>query len=317
MLDLQFFADEAQPQHVTFDDSGAAGAGESGASGDGENTHPLVNPLLAVETQGQEAEGAAEDSSQPEVEELDFGGRKVKAVDPAIKELHNDWSELNRTLQQKNQQLQEMQQRLQQYEQMVQAFQQFQQPLVQQQPPQPSPEELERMKEEFLNKFYENPLEALNEYVQRVINEQVKPVIEPIQRERQWQEQAQQLMQKYSDFQTYVPQMQQIVEQNPGLAELPNALEVLYLMAKGMTAQPQPTPEQLLSDPQFRQKILQDESIRNEVLKQYMQSKQQTNQQTPPVMGRQPGGTAPAAPEEQPKTLRDGTRAFLRWLGAR
>lgn len=310
-MDLQLFAEGS-------DQSALETGGEPQQAVDGPPQPSIPNPLLADDDVSQQDAGA-EQGEQQTVEELDFGGRKVPVVDPVIKELHNDWTELNRTYQQLNQKLIELQQQNQQYHQFLQLYQQ--QLLGQQQQPdqpQETPEERQRRNEELLERFYEDPYGVLNELVNQRVNQiiqtQILPQIEPLQRERQMQQQLQATMAKYPDFQNYVAQIQQIIQENPQIAELPNCFETAYLMAKGMTAQ-SVNPDDLLNDPEFQKKVLEREDLRNKIIQDHIQKIQQQKQSTVQPMGAQPGGQQPVVPDEKPKTLQEASAAVRKWLG--
>lgn len=184
---------------------------------------------------------------------------------------------------------------------------------------QPSKEEIERRNQEWLDKFYDNPVEALDEVVQ----DRVKKVVEPIQKDyemqrytRHYNSQVQEVRQKYPDFDNYTPKMQEIVQkQGQYLANLPNAVEVVYNMAKAQSMPSQPTQqlskENLLKDENFRQDILKDQSIRNEILKEYAQ--QARDKQAPVVLGKQ-SGEPPASPPEEIKSTKDAKKASMNFF---
>lgn len=318
---------------MNLDGGGGFGGGDGGngnvtasegssfsAAPDGGN-QPLIsqNPLLDPNYGQQPTMG------QAPTEELDFAGRKVKVIDPVIKDIHKDYSSLQRTYQETNQQMKQLQEQNQMFQQVFQMLQQQgnlpasqqqgQSPQSQQFAPQPpSQEEIDS----FMNEWYENPIQTFDQMISKRIEsameQQVRPMIEPIQRERQYAQEIQGLNQKYPDFQELTPAMKDVIEQYPHLAD--QGLETVYLVAKGQVSQQPPiTPEQMMSDPQFRQQVMQNEQIRNEMISQYMQQRQQTNSQAPPLMGNQPGGQIPAMPENQPKTLREASKMFSRYLG--
>lgn len=301
-------------------DGGAAGGGgggepavapEGATSNSGvpnQTAQPgMVNPLLA-DVSGQPSAAA---------DFVDFAGRKVPVVDPVIRDIHRDYTELNRTFQSTNQQFKQTQEQNQQLMQMVNMFQQMQQQQPQQQQPaaqQTTPEDLEAFKEEFMNTFYDDPRKAIQGLVDQLVQPALQPVQE-LQKERQFSQQVQSVQAKYADFQDMVPQMQEILSENPRLEEL--GLETVYLAAKGKAAhsQPQLSPEQMLNDPNFRQQIMSNPEISQQIVSQYLSNKQNIQTQTPPVMGSSTGGQMLAAPEQKPETLRAGSKAFLQWLG--
>jgi hypothetical protein len=294
---------------MNFDDGANFGGGDGGQQWDSNfqidagNQAPeptITNPLLDPNIQNP--------FLAPQ-ETLDFAGRKVPVVDPILKDIHKDYSELNRTYQTTNQRVRELEQMNQQYQAMVQQFQQAQQF---QAPQAPAPEpavDLEAQREAFMDKFYENPLQA----IQDLVSSQVNPVLQPITQEKQFQTDVQAMEGRYSDFRDLMPAMRDLLGEMPHLGD--QGLETLYLVAKGKTAQAAPTPDQLMQDPAFIQQILSNEQIRNQAVQQYMAQRQQTNQQIPVVMGSQPGGQAPSMPENKPQSIREASKMFLKSMG--
>lgn len=309
---------------MNMDAGAAGGGGDFGGSAAAPQASPQAAPQAAPQAPSdsygrsgqnplsQWAQGVQEPAQQPQAaapEELDFAGRKVPVTDPIIKELHRDYSHLQRTYQDTTQTMRTLQEQNQMFSQMLQTFQQQQAPQAQApvEPQAPSQEDIDSL----MSEWYENPRAVLQKYAE----EAIKPFIEPIQKERQYQEQVQSLSQKYTDFQDMVPSMQQVIQGNPQWAEQ-QSLETIFLMARGQQPTPQvPTMEQLLQDPNFRQQLMADESLRNEFRGQYVQESHQRNQQIPPVMGGAPGGNIPAAPENKPRTVREATRGLARSLG--
>lgn len=161
----------------------------------------------------------------------------------------------------------------------------------------------------------------MNEMLKNVL-EPLAPVVESHQHGQQVQTFTEQIGAFKSsgvapDFDAFTPQMTQIVEQyGDWLETLPNPIEVVYRMAKGMAAStpaaPAPTLEDMLKDPASREKILADPSIQTEIARNYV-SKVASNA-PPVVIGAQPGGVAPAAPGERPTSVREAGKMFSRYL---
>lgn len=315
-------------------DTGASGGGDMGGGGAPapdaapaggppaqEGTNPLLDDSFYTDDYGGGGDFVDPTPAAPTVEELDFAGRKVPVTDPVIRDLHRDYLNLTRTFQETQQASRTYQEQNQVFQQMVQMLQsqqgtpQGQQAQAPQQPQLPGPEDNER----FMNQWYESPIQTVEQMIQqsieKVLDAQIRPVIEPIQRERQYSQEINRLSSQYTDFQDHIPVMQQIIGENPKLAE--QGLETVYWVARGQQAQQQPTytPDQLLNDPNFRQQLIGNEGLRNEIVSTYMQQKQAQQRQAPTVMGNQPGGNAPAMPENRPKTLREASKAFARYLG--
>lgn len=259
----------------------------------------------------------------PEPAIFDFAGRKIEVADPsiaaALKDVHKDYSALQGTYTQTNQRVKELEQANQTYANLLQTIQQQggQQPNAMQstsQQGQPAPEDLEQMKADFMEQFYDDPKTAIEGLLDSMFQQRVQPIIEPITQERQWNEQVQTLQQKYpDDFQQMVGPMQQLLQDMPELAQ--HGLESVFLLAKRSQPMPQPGPDQLLNDPNFRQQVMANPDIQKQFLSQYLQEKQGSQQQAPTVMGGQPGGQMPATPEQRPKDIRTASQAFKKSLG--
>lgn len=286
---------------------------DSGASG-GDGGAPSVETGSVPSNSGIPNQTAQTGQTNPLLQQspsdfVDFAGRKVPVVDPVIRDIHRDYSELNRTYQNTNQQYKQMQEQNQQLMQMVQTFQQMQQQSAQPAEAQPTQEDYEAIKEEFMNTFYDDPRKA----IQSIVDAYVKPVIEPIQKEKAFNQQVEAVQSKYTDFRDMVPAMQEVLRENPALEQM--GLETVYLAAKGKTAQSAPTPEQMLADPNFRQMVMSNPEISQQIVSSYLSQKQQSQSQVPPLMGASTGGQMLATPENRPTSIRGGSKAFLNWLG--
>ena len=87
-------------------------------------------------------------------------------------------------------------------------------------------------------------------------------------------------------------------------------------MAKGLhspASPPPPTPEQLITKPEYREKILSDPNIKNEILKSQITAVEAGA--PPPVIGAQPGGVPPAAPSDHPKSAKEAGRFAAKFFG--
>lgn len=309
----------------TGDVGGSAPAPAQTYPGFGGTQSTVPNPLLMPG-----AEDTPTPTPQPTTAEevLDFGGRKIPVVDPALKDLHGDWQELNRSFTQTRQQQQAMEQQMGQMQAMLQYSQQlFQQQQANAQFQQQAPQEPPAPafdKEQFFEQFYEDPEQAFSQLNQTIqsqfdqklgqIEQRFNQYVQPMVYERQYTEQLNAMNQKFNDFQEVSGPMSELLQARPDLLQNMD-LESIYFLAKGMNAKQAPSPEQLLQSPEFRQQVLSDEAIRSEFLKTYMNQKQQTNQQTPPVMGSGFGGQAPTVPPDSPKTLGEASKLFRQFLG--
>lgn len=343
-LNLQFFSEESHPFAETATPVEphpfAADASESSFAKFTDVPNPLLVDFQAPETMGLQSQDQGPppqtESATEQVEKLNFGGREVEVIDPIIHDLHKDYSNLNREFQQRNQELITARQQAEQWQQLAQ--QQSQQP-AQVSTPQQNPtgteiseERQQELNEKYMELLYENKfaadqwwnsqpeIVAQNQERQRAefevaLNERLAP----IEQERlalQAQQVADQFRQSHSDFDEHREVMQGILNENPSIESLPNALEVLYAMAKVQSTPQTPSFESMLADPQYQQKILENEQIKNMVFQQYQQSKVQANQQLPNLMGSPVGTQTPmSAGEQAPRSLSEATRNWLRSTG--
>jgi hypothetical protein len=208
--------------------------------------------------------------------------------------------------------------------------------------PQATQEQVDAMKEKFMDDFYERGPVALMELfapmMENVINQKVMPQIQPyIQREEHsqkvdaWTTQVEQVKSSNPDFEQYKDTMIQILDEpvmsngqqvlgedgqpmsmGEYLSGMPNAVEVAYNLAKGRQASSMKTPEQLLSDPNFLSQAAQHPEIRKMILTQHVQNIQ--SGQPPTVISSQPAGSPPATPANSPQSALEAGSLVKQWL---
>jgi len=246
-------------------------------------------------------------------------------------------------------QMSQLQNELNQYRALVtQARLQAQQQSAQNaQPVEPKPEpkfpwETEMTQEErdsFQEEFLEDPVSALTKRDQQTAQaieskfqkmlEQVINPLEPVIQEHRFNQ----------EVRHYSNRLMTLAEQNPDIYDLKPAMEVIagslgrealrameqsgqdplqvvYEAAKKLhrpTQPAPPTPEQLLSDQNFRQQIIQNPEIKNEILKSHMQTVQQGK--PPQLVGSQPGGVPTPTPAIAPKSAKEAGTMLRRQFG--
>jgi|GEM_PF-4701719 len=275
----------------------------------------------------------ADPGSQPE--QLILG--KFKTVD----DLTKSYTELERTLSQKGEEVSLYKRQLESVLPLLENIQAAQ-PQAQAQPqPQPEPEptfqfldeiqdpaERERIQEEYYNdplKFQSAREKQLINAVGQLLNKALQPIVQQVQPIVQQHVQAQQinhftqqvnsLMQADPAAKDALVAAKGLFDANPDLgkaiSQLPNAMEVAYNLGKQLMPKPEPTPEQLLQDPNFLQTVISHPEVKNNILKSHVEAIKQG--QPPPVMGSQPG-QAPAAPAQKPKSIKEASNFVRAWL---
>lgn len=330
-VDLQYFSmgDDASFGGGGSEPTPTLDANQSGGELGGAGAEPKTNPLLQQGIFVEDGQQQFVDTQPPTLEELDFSGRKVPVTDPTVKDLHRDWQELNRFAQQANQRAIETQRQYEQQQQQLQYMTMLmQQQMAQQQQaqaqPQMSPEEIAERNQQFLDSLWENPIETIDRHTNTRVQEALErqrqefmQMVQPIVAERSFNENFNQLKQRYGDITPYIDEMRQVLAEQPYLEQLPNALEQTFLIARGRVAQtPPPTIDDLLANPQTRDQVLKNEQIRQQIVNDYMRNVQQRQQSAPPVMGGATTGLAqtPIAPQNRPKTIQEASKGFREFL---
>lgn len=296
---------------------------------------PPVNPLLAWAQEEADQQGdlnlpfAAPEPVQeapPDPEKLIMGKFKTQ------EDLEQSYTESQKKITEQGQALAEAQRRLQEFEAAQAAKQEPPEPQGQPQelvPQGPTPEEQAQFEEQFFNEWSDKPLETTMNLVQKVVQQAIQQAMQPVmplvqshnqyQAQAEWNSRIEQFTSdpSRSDFDSLRPVMAELADKMPELQDRPDAIEALYFMAKGRTQAQQPqTPEQLLQDPAFIEKIMQNEAIRNQVIQKHVIDPVKQGQ-PPVVMGSQPGGVAPSTPANKATSIKEGSRNLLAWLGNR
>ena len=190
-------------------------------------------------------------------------------------------------------------------------------------------------KEKALEEFYADPLSAqgkrdqqtiktMEHRMQKTLETVLEPLVPMVERHQyetevaHYTDQLSQFAQVHPDIQDLLPEMEamggmlgrEAIKAMEAAGKSP--LEALYQTAKSLHKPAQLTPEQLINDPSYRQKILADPNIKNEILKSHVTAVKEG--QPPLVIGAQPGGLIPATPSEKPKSVREATSMVNRWL---
>jgi HPt (histidine-containing phosphotransfer) domain-containing protein len=198
-----------------------------------------------------------------------------------------------------------------------------------------TPEEKERLERE----RYEDPdgyedrrdqqiIKAMEHRFQQTLEKVLAPLAPVIETHQQ-----------QAEVQTYTTRLQEFAKDNQDLPELlpemqklsdqigpvalkameqagQDSIKFLYDSLKAFKAPPAPptpTVDELINNPEYRQKILSDPNIKNEILKTQVSAVQAGA--PPPVIGAQPGGVPPSAPAEHVKSSKEAGRAVARFFG--
>lgn len=186
-----------------------------------------------------------------------------------------------------------------------------------------------------IDEYYEDPLGVMEKMMQKqaaemqkAIQEAVKPLA-PVVESHQYTQKVNHFTEQLKAFAETNPdiyelgkEMERVVQdfekQGIDITNMPNAVRHIYNEAKVRTVQNQPPPqapptiEDMLKDPAMRAKILADPNITAEITKGYV--KQVADGAPPVVIGAQPGGTPISVPSEKPRSAREASSMFSRFL---
>lgn len=181
----------------------------------------------------------------------------------------------------------------------------------------------EALKEELLNKFYEDPLK----FVEDIQQQATQKAIEKMKAEREaeiarenqrkaniarWDGIVKDFRATHPDMDNYSDDMLKFLDDNKEIAGKETAIELAYNYAKGLKAPK--SPDELLSDPEFIQKAASNENFRKEILKQTAADIKKGS--PPPVISGNSTGGKPVATEPQnPKSFKEAGQMMLRSLG--
>lgn len=213
----------------------------------------------------------------------------------------------------------------------AQIIQQFQQPQTPPAPAEPAPPPEPEWAAPTMDEYYEDPLGTVNKLLEKQakdmmnqFKESLKPLT-PVVQKHQYESEVQIYSNRLAEFAQANPDIMDILPEMQTIGEMlgreaikaleasgKDPIQLMYNTAKSLHKPAPPSPDQLLKDQGFRQKILSDETIKNEFLKSHVQAVK--GGAPPPVIGSQPGGMPPATPSEKPRSAREATSMVSRWL---
>jgi len=180
-MDLQMFNDGAgEPTPATLDAQPAQS---------GDPTEGVQNPLL--QTGSTEVPETGEPATEPqdgpqEPDKQDGPQDLILGKFKSPEDLAKSYQEAERKIAQQGQQLAEMQK---QWQELQGKLQQLGQP----QSSQLAPEQIQEINEQWLNKFYEDPLRAIAEVTQQIVESRVQPLNQFYQQQQEIERWNQQL----------------------------------------------------------------------------------------------------------------------------
>lgn len=213
----------------------------------------------------------------------------------------------------------------------------------QQQPaaPELTPEQLEEDNNALIEQLMNDPQKVLNRLRQEAADqakkelESIKQQVEPIIEKSRKQDQQEQWNQKANEFATAVdpagnllhPEisrdevragMIEAFNKFPGLAQFEDGFATAYKFALGelndtVGSTPAINPSALLDNDDFIKQAASNPKIMELATQKYLESIKSGN--PPPIMGASVGSSPSALPENKPKSIAEGSKAFMKALG--
>lgn len=191
---------------------------------------------------------------------------------------------------------------------------------------QPTPEQIEAQNEQIRQQFENNPAEfvkSIQEQAKQQAMQEVQSKYEPIIQQTQqlnnrlsWQDQVRQFTSQNPDAVKALPEITQVLQENPALMGTQDPLGTAYRLAMSNKLMANGNPiDSMLANDEYKAQLLQNPQLREMIIQEYQQGLNNGNGQVvPPMMGNQGGTSIPASTGEQPNNLKEASQSALRRL---
>ena len=191
---------------------------------------------------------------------------------------------------------------------------------------QPTSEQLEAQNEKIRQQFENNPMEfvkSIQEQAKQQAMQEVQSKYEPIIQQTQqlgnrlsWQDQVRQFTSANPDAVKALPEITQVLQENPALMGTKDPLGTAYRLAMSNKLMANGNPiDSILANDEYKAQLLQNPQLKEMIIQEYQKGLNAGNgQAVPPMMGNQGGTSIPASTGEQPANLKEASQAALRRL---
>lgn len=191
---------------------------------------------------------------------------------------------------------------------------------------QPTPEQIEAQNEQIRQQFENNPAEfvkSIQEQAKQQAMQEVQSKYEPIIQQTQqlnnrlsWQDQVRQFTSQNPDAAKALPEITQVLQENPALMGTQDPLGTAYRLAMSNKLMANGNPiDSMLANDEYKAQLLQNPQLREMIIQEYQNGLNSgTQQAVPPMMGNQGGTSIPASTGEQPNNLKEASQSALRRL---
>lgn len=177
-----------------------------------------------------------------------------------------------------------------------------------------TPEEIEKMNNDFYLKFTEKPLEALEELIEERANKKIEPLLnhfKQVQEMERWNNVISEFEKSNPDFRDHIEDISKIISEDEGIRTSKNPLEVAYKLVKAeklekeLNEKNKPLTE-IVKNQDTLKELLSNQEIKNLVIQELMKNKESI----PTVIGSD--GNTSINVGDRPKSLKEASKA---WLG--
>lgn len=191
---------------------------------------------------------------------------------------------------------------------------------------QPTQEQIEAQNEKIRQQFETNPTEfvkSIQEQAKQQAMQEVQSKYEPIIQQTQqlnnrlsWQDQVRQFTSQNPDAAKALPEITQVLQENPALMGTQDPLGTAYRLAMSNKLMANGNPiDSMLANDEYKAQLLQNPQLREMIIQEYQNGLNNgTQQAVPPMMGNQGGTSIPASTGEQPANLKEASQSALRRL---
>lgn len=166
----------------------------------------------------------------------------------------------------------------------------------------PTEEDMEAMKEKWMDDFYSNPQNAIKNIIEEAITP-YKQRIEEQDRQMEWNKKATSFLESRPDAKEMIEDIVEVLNQRPELQNAEDAYDIAYKLKMADKLMNKPEKEFTVDD------AMNNEEIKKAIIEDYI--KNLNSQENPPTLIGNQAGQAPLSAGEKPKTLADATRMYL------
>jgi hypothetical protein len=176
----------------------------------------------------------------------------------------------------------------------------------------PTEEELQAMKDKFMDDFYNDPMGA----IKRISDEAVKPYKEKLEqqdKEMEWNGKASKFFETKPDAKEKIQDLIEILNNKPELQNYDDAYDTAYKLANYSNVEKQLNElRELANTPKSIavEDVLGNEELKNSVIQDYL-SKLNSQENPPTLIGKQTGHS-PISAGQTPRTIKEATRMAFR-----